>query len=159
MRIDELFPGRSEPYKYFRATRTEKSWKWAFQTDSKVLYTVVVEMNKPGLAEIGFSAKAPGAEKFTTAATGTGDAMRIKRTLLSIIQEFINDYVAKFQKPPRIISFAGDTSEPSRIKLYNTLAANPKSWLPKIDYDYKLHRTAEKQGYKYWMLVRTDLLD
>lgn len=156
MRIDELI---GSPYKYFQASKTAKAWKWAFQTSSGVLYTVVVEMNKPWLAEIGFSAKAPGASKFTTAATGTGDAFKVMATIKAIVQDFIRAYTAQFGKPPRVISFAGATDEPTRLKLYNKLARSPDSWMPSSKYNYQLHRTAEKDGYKVYLLVRTDLLD
>lgn len=156
MRIDELV---GSPYKYFQASRTEKAWKWAFQTDGKVLYTVVVEMNKPWLAEFGFSAKGPGAGKFTTAATGTGDAFRVMSTIKAIVGDFIKAYIKEHGKPPRIISFAGSLEEPTRLKLYDKLARSPDSWMPAGKYKYKLHRTAEKDGYKVYVLVRTDLLD
>lgn len=156
MKIMELI---GTPYKYFQASKTAKAWKWAFQTSSGVLYTVVVEMNKPWLAEIGFSARAPGEGKFTTAATGTGDAFKVMNTIKSIVQDFVVAYTKQFGKPPRIISFSGAADEPTRLKLYDKLASKPQDWLPDSKWSYKLHRTAEKDGYKVYVLVRTDLLD
>lgn len=156
MRIDELV---GSPYKYFQAGKTASAWKYAFQTSTGVLYTVVVEMNKPWLAEIGFSAKSSVGSKFTTKATGTGDAFKVMATIKAIVQDFIKAYVAQHSKPPRIISFAGASDEPTRLKLYDKLANSPDSWMPNNQYRYKLHRTAEKDGYKVYLLVRTDLLD
>lgn len=159
MRIDELF---GSPYPFFQAVKTKEVWKYAFETTGKVKYTVVAEMHKPGLAELGFIAQAPG-EKFTLKATGTGDAPKVLVTIKAIVQQFIKQYVADKTKgngkPPRIISFSGALDEPTRLKLYDRLARSSDSWMPPSNYNYKLHRTAEKDGYKVYVLVRTDLLD
>lgn len=156
MRLDELI---GTPYKYFQAGRQPTAWKWAFQTDTGVLYTVVVEMNKPGHAEFGFSAKAPGEEKFTTKATGTGDAFKVMATIQAIVSDFLNAYIKKHREPPQVLAFAGSLEEPSRLKLYSRLARNPDSWIPNppagVDsYSYKLAKEYDHDGYRVFALTR-----
>jgi len=62
--------------------------------------------------------------------TGKGDAFRIFATVGAIVKDFLNRYKTRYKKYPETLSFDGKSDEPSRIKLYDTIAKSIGKFLP-----------------------------
>ena len=133
-----------QPYRFISPVSTANAQKSMFQTNSgtKMQVNIIVDQAN-SVADVGFY-DSTDKDNPTIAMTGKGDAFRIFATVGAIVKQF----VAK-RKPP-FLSFAGKTSDPGRIKLYDMIAKNIGRYLP----DYKLIDSGFANGDKGYTFKR-----
>jgi hypothetical protein len=112
----------SYPYEF-------KNNAYYFITDAGNDYKAVFKGNKK--VEVSFMARGENNQPKDDI-TGTGDSRKVFGTVVNIVK----DYVGQHQ--PEILMFAADNNEPSRIKLYNMLAAQAGKSLPGYNFVKKL---------------------
>lgn len=132
----------SYPYEEYSAG------KYHFVTDSGVKYKVYLQGKD--MVEVAFSAILPGEEENfrpdKTTLTGTGDSRKVFGTVVKIVKEYIDTH------KPNSLYFTAENSEPSRIKLYNTLIAQVDKELP----DYKALGNVDLGSGTAYMLRRKE---
>jgi len=133
-----------QPYRFISPVSTSTAQKSMFQTDSgtKMQVNIIVDQSS-GTADIGFY-DSTDKDNPSIAMTGKGDAFRIFATVGAIVKQF----VAK-RKPP-FLSFAGKSTDPGRIKLYDMIAKNIGRYLP----EYKLIDSSFANGDKGYTFQR-----
>ncbi len=102
-------------------TQGEKYGDFYFTTDNGLEY--IVRLGNKRHTSVQFAQKGEG-DSAKTGLTGTGDSRKIFGTVIQIVKDFVEKY-----NPPTI-SFNGYNGEPSRIKLYKTLALRAEQELP-----------------------------
>lgn len=100
--------------------------RYYFETEDGVKYKVYFQGKD--LVEVAFSAILPGkGENFgpdKTTLTGTGNSRKVFGTVVNIVKDFIQE------KQPSALYFTGSGSEPSRIRLYDTMLRQVEKELP-----------------------------
>jgi len=115
--LDSSYPYEFKNNAYYFITDAGNDYKAVFKGDKKV--------------EVSFMARGENNQPKDDI-TGTGDSRKVFGTVVNIVK----DYVA--QNQPEILMFAADNNEPSRIKLYNMLAAQAGKSLPGYNFVKKL---------------------
>lgn len=117
MKLVELF---TDPYKIEWAEHNENEIDAVFVTDYDTSVTVSFDRMGMNLWSISFDASYWDSKNNvrvkTFLKTGQGDAPRIFATVIAAIQDFVNKY------KPKYIWFTASYNEPSRVKLYTTMA-------------------------------------
>lgn len=117
MKLLELF---TDPYKLNWTEHNEDEIHATFTTDQDTEVTVAFDRMGLNLWNISFDAAywdhKNKVHVKTFLKTGQGDAPRIFATVIAATQEFVNKY------KPKYLWFTASHDEPSRIKLYNTMA-------------------------------------
>lgn len=112
-------------YEYFRS-RNALDNEFKFVTEDGISYSVV--FSGKDLVEVAFSAILPGEENNfrpnKTTLTGTGNSRKVFGTVIKIVQEFVEEH------KPKALYFTADNSEPSRVRLYNTMLSQVDKALP-----------------------------
>jgi predicted nucleotidyltransferase len=100
--------------------------RYHFETEDGVFYKVYFQGRD--LVEVSFSAILPGEEENfrpdKTTLTGTGNSRKVFGTVVKIVQDYLE------KQEPNALYFSADSSEPSRIKLYNRLISQVDKALP-----------------------------
>jgi hypothetical protein len=100
--------------------------RYHFETEDGIKYKVF--FGGKDLVEVSFSAIMPGETNTfrpdKTTLTGTGNSRKVFGTVVKIVKEYLE------QHKPNALFFSADSSEPSRIKLYNTLISQVDKVLP-----------------------------
>jgi hypothetical protein len=103
------------------------------------------------MVEVAFSAILPGEEENfrpdKVNLTGTGDSRKVFGTVVKIVKDYIDTY------KPKTLYFTAENSEPSRIKLYNTLISQVSKELP----DYKALDNIDLGTGTAYMLKRKEV--
>jgi predicted kinase len=115
--LDSSYPYEFKNNAYYFITDAGNDYKAVFKGDKKV--------------EVSFMARGENNQPKDDI-TGTGDSRKVFGTVVNIVK----DYVGQHQ--PEILMFAADNNEPSRIKLYNMLAAQAGKSLPGYNFVKKL---------------------
>ena len=122
------------------------SGRYTFETEAGVFYKVYFQGKD--LVEVAFSAILPGEEeKFRpdkTTLTGTGNSRKVFGTVVKIIKDFLE------QQEPNALYFTATGSEPSRLRLYDTMLSQVDKELP----NYYADRTLDLGDGKAYMLKR-----
>ena len=118
--------------------------EFKFKTEDNVSYTV--SFSGKDLVGIAFSAILPGEEDNfrpdKIGLTGTGNSRKVFGTVVKIVQDFIE------KRKPNAIYFTADTSEPSRIRLYDTMVSQVDKALP----DYYADKPVDLGSGKVYLL-------
>ena len=121
-----------QPYRYMLTKQTTEGRQYLFTTDSgtKIIVSLALEKLSNGntRVEVAFAEHSP--EGNNIKATGKGDAFKIFSTVASIVKEFLN----KTKLPIEQLTFTSDSTEPSRVKLYNHISKS----LGKFIHGFKL---------------------
>ena len=100
--------------------------RYHFETEDGIKYKVY--FGGKDLVEVSFSAVLPGEEENfrpdKTTLTGTGNSRKVFGTVVKIVKEYLEQY------KPNALYFSADSSEPSRIKLYNSMISQVDKVLP-----------------------------
>ena len=118
-----------------------------FETEDDILYKVIFQGKD--LVEIVFYPEVEGEEgetKPTTELTGTGNSRKVFGTVVKIVKDYTDNY------KPNTLYFTADSSEPSRIKLYNTMISQADKALP----DYYATKPLDLGNGTAYMLRRKD---
>jgi len=115
--LDSSYPYEFKNNAYYFITDAGNDYKATFKGDKKV--------------EVSFMTRGENNQPKDDI-TGTGDSRKVFGTVVNIVK----DYVGQHQ--PEILMFAADNNEPSRIKLYNMLAAQAGKSLPGYNFVKKL---------------------
>lgn len=127
----------SYPYEF-------KNNGYYFTTDEGTDYKVTVKgINK---VEVSFMARGENDQPKDNI-TGTGDSLKVFGTVINIVKDYVS------QNQPNIIMFTADNSEPSRVRLYNTLASQASRALP----GYKFAKTLKAGLSTTFYLTRDDV--
>jgi predicted nucleotidyltransferase len=122
--------------------------RYYFETEDGVFYKVYFQGKD--LVEVSFSAILPGEEENfrpdKTTLTGTGNSRKVFGTVVKIVQDYLE------KQEPNALYFSADSSEPSRVKLYNTMISQVDKVLP--DY-YSMNNIDLGSGTAY-MLKRKE---
>ena len=111
-----------------------------FATEDNILYKVIFQGKD--LVEVVFYPE--GDTKPKTELTGTGNSRKVFGTVVKIVQEYVASY------KPKALYFTADSSEPSRIKLYNALMSQVDKALP----DYYADKPMDLGFSRAYMLKR-----
>ena len=117
------------------------SGRYKFETENGVFY--IVDFQGEDLVEVAFSAILPGGLTKTTL-TGTGNSTKVLGTVVNIVKDFL-----EHEEPERLY-FTGNSTEPSRIKLYYALMSQVDKALP----DYYADKTIDLGSSRAYMLKR-----
>lgn len=139
MRINELFEALDSSYPYKVANGS-----YYFNTDSGEQYKVVFKGDKK--VEVSFMARGENDQPKDNI-TGTGDSRKVFGTVMNIVKDYVDSY------HPDILFFAAVNSEPSRIRLYNALAAKANSALP----GYSFAKTLKDKAFTVYYITRDGL--
>jgi hypothetical protein len=96
-----------------------------FATEDNILYKVIFAGTN--LVEVVFYPELEDEEGVTkpkTELTGTGNSRKVFGTVVKIVQEYVASY------KPKALYFTADSSEPSRVKLYNRMISQADKALP-----------------------------
>ena len=115
--LDSSYPYEFKNNAYYFITDAGNDYKAVFKGDKKV--------------EVSFMTRGENNQPKDDI-TGTGDSRKVFGTVVNIVK----DYVGQHQ--PDILMFAADNNEPSRIRLYNMLAAQAGKSLPGYNFVKKL---------------------
>jgi hypothetical protein len=127
----------SYPYEF-------KNNAYYFTTDEGTDYKVTLKgLNK---VEVSFYARGDNNQEKDNI-TGTGDSLKVFGTVINIVKDFVG------QNQPDILMFTADNSEPSRVRLYNTLASQASRALP----GYKFAKTLKAGLSTTFYLTRDDV--
>ena len=139
--LDEV---ADQPYRFISPVSTAVAQKSQFQTDSgvKMQVNIIVDQSS-GTADVGFY-DATDKDNPTIGMTGKGDAFRVFATVGAIVKQFVD------RRRPPFLSFAGKTTDPGRIKLYDMIAKNIGRYLP----EYKLVDSGFANGDKGYTFKR-----
>lgn len=157
MKLLELF---TDPYKLNWTEQNEDEIHATFTTDQDTEVTVAFDRMGLNLWDISFNAAywdhKNRVQIKTFLKTGQGDAPRIFATVIAATQEFVNRY------KPKYLWFTASLTEPSRVKLYNTMAKkfaqNQFELIEHPDQDPELPEYIKRQlgntqqGSKYFVL-------
>ena len=135
-KVDEALDS-SYPYEF-------KNDAYYFNTDAGNDYKVL--FNGTDKVEVAFVTRDKSGQVKDTI-TGTGDSRKVFGTVINIVK----DYVSKHQ--PNILLFAADSNEPSRVKLYNVLAAQASKELP----GYNLAKTLKNKMFTVFYLTKDNV--
>jgi hypothetical protein len=141
-----------KPYRYMLAKRTPAASQYIFMTDADTKY--MVDATKETLSdgtvrlEIGF-ADVTKRDEPSIDITGKGDAFRIFATVAAIARE----YIAQSKTPIGELIFKGKTKDPTRIKLYDRIAASLPRFLP----DFKFKGAGSDGVDKVYFFDRKDV--
>jgi hypothetical protein len=125
----------NKPYEYDLESDS-RVLRATFKTDAGQPYRIYIVKEKDEEGEVKYISVEFSALKYvdgrfltTQAKTGTGDAFRIFATVGAVLKRYLdeNPEITRFE-------FSGDKDEPSRIKLYDTMA----KMLPKFIPQFKL---------------------
>lgn len=144
--LDEV---ADQPYRFISPVSTAVAQKSQFQTDSgvKMQVNIIVDQSS-GTADVGFY-DATDKDNPTIGMTGKGDAFRVFATVGAIVKQFVD------RRRPPFLSFAGKTTDPGRIKLYDMIAKNIGRYLP----EYKLVDSGFANGDKGYTFQRAGQLE
>ena len=127
----------SYPYEF-------KNNAYYFTTDEGTDYKVTLKgLNK---VEVSFYARGENSQEKDNI-TGTGDSLKVFGTVINIVKDYVG------QNQPDILMFTADNSEPSRVRLYNTLASQASRALP----GYKFAKTLKAGLSTTFYLTRDDV--
>jgi len=118
-----------------------------FATEDNILYRVIFQGKD--LVEVVFYPEVENDEgdtKPTTELTGTGNSRKVFGTVVKIMQEYVASY------KPKALYFTADSSEPSRVKLYNRMTSQADKALP----DYYATKPLDLGSGTAYMLKRKD---
>ena len=115
--LDSSYPYEFKNNAYYFITDAGNDYKAVFKGDKKV--------------EVSFMARGENNQPKDDI-TGTGDSRKVFGTVVNIVK----DYVGQHQ--PDILMFAADNNQPSRVRLYNMLAAQAGKSLPGYNFVKKL---------------------
>jgi hypothetical protein len=130
--LDSSYPYEFKNNAYYFITDAGNDYKVTFNGDKKV--------------EVSFMARGENNQPKDDI-TGTGDSRKVFGTVINIVK----DYVGQHQ--PDILMFAADNNEPSRIKLYNMLAAQAGKALP----GYNFVKTLKGSVFTTFYLTRDNI--
>jgi predicted nucleotidyltransferase len=120
--------------------------RYYFETEDGVKYKVYFQGDD--LVEVAFSAVLPGEEENfrpdKTTLTGTGNSRKVFGTVVNIVKDFIQT------RKPNTLYFTGSGSEPSRIRLYDTMLRQVEKALP----DYYSTGAIDLGNDKAYMIKR-----
>lgn len=179
--FDEMIPGRNQntfiikkkyrlmeltekPYPYQIIMTDPDYYRFEFTTDKNIVYTVTltidiglhpnefddnfnIDPTKAKNMDIVFTASQ--GDDYVTDITGTGDAFRVFSTITDIIKKA----VTRIQ--PDMITMAASIDEPSRVRLYRSLASRLAKVLPTFTYYTKRQ---DDINFVEYVLVRRDML-
>lgn len=127
-------------------TSSEENTKFYFTTDKGIKYKVYFQGND--FVELAFAAIVPSDEytfrPYQVTIINTGDSRKVFGTIVKIVKDYLSNH------SPRSIYFTADSSEPSRIRLYDTLMSQVDRALP----DYHFAETIDLGGGKAYILKR-----
>jgi hypothetical protein len=118
-----------------------------FATEDNILYKVISQGKD--LVELVFYPEVENDEgdtKPTTELTGTGNSRKVFGTVVKIVQEYVASY------KPSALYFTADSTEPSRVKLYNTMISQADKALP----DYYATKPLDLGSGTAYMLKRKE---
>jgi hypothetical protein len=121
--------------------------KYSFVTDRGALYEVYLDdYLKSGLSIRFFYVSDTGKRKYNITSTGSGEEIRIISTVGTILRDHLETH------KPGVVAFtaAKYRQEPSRIKLYNTIAKNFSRYFPQ----YKFQNNQEDKVGTTWFFTR-----
>lgn len=134
--IDEAL-NSSYPYEF-------KNGNYYFTTDTGAEYKVMLTGTKK--VEVSFVTRDKDGQVKDTI-TGTGDSRKVFGTVINIVKEYVNS------NNPEILVFAASNAEPSRIRLYNALAAQASRALP----GYTFAKTLKLSSFTTFYLTRDNI--
>ena len=142
-----------QPYRYMLAKRTDTGNWYIFQTDSgnRMVVSATLDPEDDGTysSEIAFGEHSSGSMELT----GKGDAFRIFATVGAVVKEYLRT-VKPYANITKL-KFSGKTKEPSRIKLYDTIAKNIGKFLP----DFKFAGSAGSGNEKFYHFTKDTKTD
>ena len=179
--FDEIIPGRHEntfiikkkyrlmeltekPYPYEIIMTDPDYYRFEFTTDKNIVYTVILtvdiglhpnefddksNLDPTKIKNMDITFTAGFGDDNITDITGTGDAFRV----FSTITDIIKNAVTRIQ--PDTITIASSVDEPSRVRLYRSLASRLTKVLPTFTY-YK--KRQDDVNFVEYVLVRRDML-
>jgi hypothetical protein len=118
-----------------------------FATEDNILYKVIFQGKD--LVELVFYPEVENDEgdtKPTTELTGTGNSRKVFGTVVKIVQEYVASY------KPSALYFTADSTEPSRVKLYNRMISQADKALP----DYYATKPLDLGSGTAYMLKRKE---
>jgi hypothetical protein len=127
----------SYPYEF-------KNNAYYFITDAGTDYKVEFDGTKK--VEVSFVSRDISGQIKDTA-TGSGDSRKVFGTVINIVKDYVS------QHNPEIIVFAADSTSPSRVRLYKSLAAQADKALP----GYTFVKTLKNAMYTVFYLTRDNI--
>lgn len=127
----------SYPYEF-------KNNAYYFITDAGEQYRVMFDGDKK--VEVSFAARGKNNQPKDDI-TGTGDSRKVFGTVINIVKDYVS------QHNPEIIVFAADSTAPSRVRLYKSLAAQADKALP----GYTFAKTLKNAMYTVFYLTRDNI--
>ena len=139
MRINDLLEAldSSYPYKF-------KNNAYYFVTDAGNDYKVMFTGTKK--VEVSFVTRDKTGQIKDTV-TGSGDSRKVFGTVIEIVKDYVS------QHNPEILVFAANNAEPSRVRLYNALAAQASRALP----GYTFAKTLKLSMFTTFYLTRDNI--
>lgn len=140
-----IFELANKPYPIKKAYENSDETEYQFKTENGSEYEITFSWLGE-IVDIAFSNRSAwGTDKSAIGLTGTGDAFRIFATVGYATRRYV-EYHHTIQK----LTFTADEQEPSRVKLYNTMAKQLPRYLP----DFKLTSAKSINGYIHYEFTR-----
>ena len=150
----ELDEALDSPYPYQKVQDEPANMTYKFTTKDNKLYGVYTDVWKnvpePGQTEIVIGFSLDDAENTYTRnykIQNTGDARRVFSTVVAIVKEIAD------RRKPNVLKFSASKSEPSRVRLYNTMIQRLDRVLP----DYTMTSGEDDEYDVHYELVRNPL--
>ena len=144
--LDEV---SDQPYHFIATNQSSDDIEYEFMTDDRRVIEVGVDFQNKKNALIAF-VDSTNPNNADIGVTGKGDAFRIFATVGAIVKDFLNRYKTRYKTYPETLSFDGKSDEPSRIKLYDTIAKSIGKFLP----DYKFSGSQSDGDTKMYTFKR-----
>jgi hypothetical protein len=130
--LDSSYPYEFKNNAYYFATDAGNDYKVMF-TGTKKVEVSFVSRNRSG--------------QIKDTATGSGDSRKVFGTVIDIVKDYVS------QHNPEILTFAADSTAPSRVRLYNALASHADKALP----GYTFAKTLKNAMYTVFYLTRDNI--
>jgi hypothetical protein len=130
--LDSSYPYEFKNNAYYFVTDAGNDYKVEFDGTKKV--------------EVSFVSR-DRAGQIKDTATGSGDSRKVFGTVINIVKDYVS------QHNPEILLFAADSTAPSRVRLYNSLAAQADKALP----GYTFVKTLKNAMYTVFYLTRDNI--